>query len=65
MLLAQMAGNIGSWAVWLVIVAAIVALVMVGLKKFGIVVPDFVRQVIWIIVVALVLVFAIRFVMTL
>ena len=52
--------SIGEIAIWIVIVAAIVAVVYVALDKFGITIPDWVVKIFWILVVAFVIVMAIR-----
>ncbi len=66
LLLAQMQ-QIRSWgiaeiAIAIVIIAAIVALVYVALRQFGVGIPQWVQTVFWIIVVAFVIIFAIRLV---
>lgn len=67
MLLALWNGPIQNWgfvdlAIFVVIVAAIVALVYVALRQFGITIPQWVQTVFWIVVVAFVIIFAIRLV---
>lgn len=57
--------SIGEIAIAIVAIAAIVALVCVALNKFGIQIPDWVKQVLWIVVVAVVVILAIRFIMNL
>jgi len=52
-------------AVAFVVVAAVFALVYVAVRQFGIKVPDWVYQVFWIVVVALVVILAIRFIASL
>ncbi len=54
--------SIAELAIAIVIIAAIVALVYVALQKFGVAIPDWVIQIFWIIVVAFVVVLAIRMV---
>lgn len=54
--------SIGQLAIAAVIVAAIVALVFVALNRFGIPVPTWVVQVFWIIIVAFVVICAIKIV---
>lgn len=49
-------------AIWIVVIAAVVALVYVALRKFGIQIPEWVVQVFWIVVVAFVVIFAIKLV---
>jgi len=59
--LAQFWGyGIGEIALAVVIIAAIVALVMIALRKFGVSVPDWVKQVFWVVVVAFVVIFCIK-----
>ncbi len=67
LLLAQFGHDLRSWgiaeiAIAIVVIAAIVALVYVALRKFQLSIPDWVVQVFWIIVVAFVIIFAIRLV---
>lgn len=64
MLFAQIgAYSIGQIAILCVVIAAIVALVFIALRKFGIAIPDWVVQVFWVIVVTFVVVGAIKLVM--
>lgn len=63
-LLAWVPSSIGEWAIAIVIVAAMVALVYVALKQFGIAIPQWVQTVFWILVAAVVIVGAIRFLMS-
>lgn len=49
-------------AIYVVIVAAVAALVYVALRQFGIGIPEWVKQVIWIVVVAFVVIVAIKLV---
>lgn len=56
--------SIAEIAIAIVIIAAVVALVVVALRKFGISIPDWVAQILWIIVVAACVIFAIRLVMS-
>lgn len=67
MILSLFDGPIRAWSfvdflIFIVIVAACVALVYVALRQFGITIPPWVVQVFWIVVVAVVVIFAIRFV---
>lgn len=67
MILAQLAQQIGhwglvQWAIAIVIIAAIVALVYIALRQFGIAIPAWVVQAFWIVVVAIVIIGLIRFV---
>lgn len=57
--------GIGEFAILIVFVAALAALVFIALRRFGIAIPDWVVQVFWVLVVAVVIIFAIRFVMSL
>ena len=54
--------SITQIAIAIVGIAAIVALVYVALNKFGVSIPDWVQQVFWIVVVAVVVILAIKFV---
>lgn len=51
--------------IYVVIVAACIALMYVALRKFGIAIPDWVIQCFWIVVVAAVVIFCIRLVLML
>lgn len=53
--------TIGGWAIFLVIIAAICAVVWVAVTAFGIVIPGWVVTIFWILVVAVVVIAAIRF----
>jgi hypothetical protein len=63
----------GGWRAWgfvdflilIVIIAACVALMYIALRQFGVTIPPWVIQVFWICVVAVVVIFAIRFVASL
>ena len=62
-LLAQFGGV--DWphvAIIVVVIAAVVGLMYVALRKFGVAIPDWVMQVFWIVVVAAVVIFAIKIV---
>ncbi len=66
-LLAQMARfdwSIGSIAIAVVIIAAVVGLVYVALRQFNVAIPAWVIQVFWILVVAFVVIAAIRLVLS-
>lgn len=52
-------------AIFIVIVAAIAALVYVALRQFGIAVPGWVQNVFWIVCVAVVVIIAIKIVASL
>lgn len=49
-------------AIWVVVIAAVVALVCVALRKFNVQIPDWVVQCFWIVVVAVVVIAAIKLV---
>lgn len=57
--------GIGEFIILIVVIAAIVAIMYVALARFGIAIPSWVIQIFWIVVVAAVAIFAIRFVLTL
>lgn len=64
-LLAQVWGlGVGEVAILVVVIAAIIALVCIALRKFGISIPEWVKQVAWVVIVAFVVILAIRLVMT-
>ena len=58
-------GGIGGLLITIVIIAACAALMYVALRQFGIAIPNWVQQVFWIVIVAVVVIAAIRFVLTL
>jgi hypothetical protein len=56
-----------SWSITelcivIVMIAAVIALMFVALNKFGVAIPDWVKQCFWIVVVAFMVIFAIRLV---
>lgn len=55
----------GDIAIAIVVIAAVIALVFVALRQFGIALPAWFVQVLWIVCAAVVVILAIRFVMTL
>lgn len=55
--------GIGQWAIAIVVVAAIAAIVFLALRKFGVTIPDWIVQIFWILVVAVACVGAIKFLM--
>lgn len=57
--------GIGEIAIAIVVIAAICALVMIALSKFGIAIPEWIKQVIWVVIAAMVIILAIQFVMSL
>lgn len=48
----------------IIIIAAIVAIMYVALRKFGIEIPDWVLQIFWIVIVAIVAIVAIKFLLS-
>lgn len=70
MLLAIFDGPLRAWGfvdflVLIVIVAACIAIMYIALRQLGLTIPQWVIQVFWVVVVACVAIFAIRFVATL
>jgi hypothetical protein len=60
---AAVVGNsVVNWAIVIVVIAAVVALVVLALRQFNVAIPAWVVQVFWIVVVALVVIAAILFV---
>jgi ethanolamine transporter EutH len=64
------AGFLAGWslvdlAIAVVVLAAVVALVYVALRQFGIAIPAWFQQVVWIVIVAVVVVVAIKFIASL
>ncbi len=53
--------TVAGWAIMVVIIAAICAVVWVAVTTFGIIVPGWVITIFWILVVAVVIVGAIKF----
>lgn len=58
-------GGIGGVAIWIIIVAAVVAVVFIACKAMGIAIPDWVIKVLWILVIAAVCIWAVKFLMSL
>jgi hypothetical protein len=56
--------SVGQTSIAIVVAAAIIALLYVGLEQFGITVPDWVKKCVWIIIVAFVIIFSIRLVLS-
>lgn len=54
-------GGIAGLAIWIIIVAAIAAIVFVACKAMGVAIPAWVIQVFWILVIAVVCILAIKF----
>jgi hypothetical protein len=59
------AWSVGQIAIAIVIVAAIVGAVYVGLQQFGVAIPPFIVKLFWIVVAAIAVVLVIKFLMTL
>ncbi len=55
--------SVANIAIAIVIIAALVALVLVALRQFGIAIPAWVQQIFWILIVAFVVIFAIKLLM--
>lgn len=55
--------SIGELAIWVVVVAAVVALMYIALREFGISIPGWVVHAFWIVLVAVGIIFAIKLVM--
>lgn len=66
MILAQMAGSysFGQIAIAIVVIAAVIGLLLVACRQFGVSIPDWLVQVFWIVVAACVIIFAIRLVLS-
>lgn len=54
--------TITGWAIWIVTVGAIVALIYLALNQFGIMVPAWIVTAFWIVVIAVVIIALIKFV---
>lgn len=65
-LLAQLGGaySVGQMAIWIVVILAVCALVMVFVRQSGVAVPAWVTQVLSILVVAFVVIVAIKFLLS-
>lgn len=57
--------SIGNLLIWIVVIAACIAIVGVALHQFNVQIPPWVIHIGWILLVAVVAVFALRFVLTL
>lgn len=58
------AWSFGDLAIAVVLIAAVVALVYVALHQFGVAIPSWVQQVFWIVIVAFVVIVAIKLVLS-
>jgi hypothetical protein len=54
-------GGIGGLAIWIILVAAIAAVVFVATQAMGVPIPGWVTQVFWILVIAVVCIAAVKF----
>ncbi len=59
------AWSIADWAVFIVVVAAVVGIVAVVLRVFGVTIPEWVVKILWIVLGAVIAVLAIRLVASL
>lgn len=67
---ALLALNPGAWSIGdiviaIVIIAAVVAVMYIALRQFGVAIPPWVIQIFWVVVVAVVAILAIRFLLSL
>lgn len=58
-------GGIAGAAIAVIIIAAVIAIVYIACRQMGVAIPGWVVQVFWVLVVAVVCIFAIRFLLTL
>lgn len=54
-------GGIAGLAIWIIIVAAVAAIVFVACRAMGVAIPGWVIQVFWVVVIAVVCIAAIKF----
>jgi hypothetical protein len=54
-------GGIAGLAIWIILVAAIAAIVFIACKAMGVAIPPWVVQVFWVLVIAVVCIVAIKF----
>lgn len=59
------AWSVGDLAIAVVIVAAVIALTAIALRQFNVQIPSWVLQVVWVVLVACVVIVAIKFVLSL
>lgn len=57
--------GIGELAITVVLVAALIALIYIALTQWKIQIPEWAKQVFWVVVVATVIIIAIRFLLSL
>lgn len=58
-------GGIAGMAIWVIIVAAVVAIALIACRAMGVPIPGWVVQVFWVVIIAIVCVFAIKLLMSL
>lgn len=61
----SMPGGIGGLAIWIIVLAAVVAIVFIACKAMEIPIPSWVVKVFWVLVIAVVCIWVIKFLMTL
>jgi hypothetical protein len=54
-------GGIAGLAIWIILVAAIAAIVFIACKAMGVAIPPWVVQVFWVLIIAVVCIVAIKF----
>ncbi len=57
-------GGIAGMAIWVIIVAAIVAIAFIACRAMGVAIPGWVVQVFWVVIIAVVCIFAIKLLMS-
>lgn len=57
--------GIAGFAIWVIIVAAVVAVVFIGCRAMGVTIPPWIIQLMWILVAAALCIWAIKFLMSL
>lgn len=64
-LLAQVAAwGLAQWAIAIIIVCAVVAIVFIGVRQMGVTIPPFIINILWILFVALICIAAIKFLLS-
>lgn len=53
-------GGVAGLAIWIIILAAVVAIVFIATKAMGVTIPGWVIQVFWVVVIAVVCIAAIK-----
>ena len=54
--------TIGGWAIWVVVVIAIMAIVVIASQAMGVTIPAWILHIVWICIAVVIVVAAIRFV---